>query len=48
MDFGMDNKALTHFAEVVAEIRVQGTYKSERVLITPQSARIDTTMVDGA
>ena len=43
----MDNKALELFARIVEDIKEQGTYKSERVLITPQSGNIDTTMVDG-
>jgi len=44
----MDNKALEIFSKVVQDIKEQGTYKNERVLITPQSGNIDTTMVDGA
>ena len=44
----MDNNALKHFSNIVDDIKKQGTYKSERVLITPQSGSIDTTMVDGA
>ena len=41
----MDENALTIFSETVEEIKSQGTYKGERVLITPQSSKIDTTMV---
>jgi len=44
----MDKNALQYFSEVVDDIRKQGTFKSERVLVTPQSGNIDTTMVDGA
>ena len=44
----MDNNALKHFSKIVDEIKEQGTFKSERVLVTPQSGNIDTTMVDGA
>ena len=44
----MDKNALQYFSEVVDDIRKQGTFKSERVLVTPQSGKIDTTMVDGA
>ena len=44
----MDNNALEIFSNTVQDIKEQGTYKSERVLITPQSGNIDTTMVDGA
>jgi len=44
----MDRKALDIFAGITDEMSMQGTYKLERVLITPQSSRIDTTMVDGA
>ena len=41
----MDKKALNIFAETVDEIKKLGTYKSERVLTTPQSSHIDTTVV---
>ena len=44
----MDNRALGIFSGIVEEIREQGTYKNERVLVTPQSGNIDTTMVEGA
>jgi len=44
----VDNNALKYFSGIVNEIKEQGTFKSERVLITPQSGNIDTTMVDGA
>ena len=44
----MDKKALELFAEIVESIKTQGTGKSERVLISPQSCRVDTTMVEGA
>jgi len=44
----MDKNALMHFSKIVDDIKEQGTFKSERVLITPQSGNIDTTMVDGA
>jgi len=42
----MDKNALAHFSEIVEGIRAQGTFKNERVLVTPQSGNIDTTMVD--
>ena len=44
----MDNRALSIFSGIVDDIKEQGTYKSERVLITPQSGIIDTTMVENA
>jgi len=44
----MDKNALDIFTKTVEEITEQGTYKNERVLITPQSGNIDTTMVEGA
>jgi len=44
----MDKSALELYAAEIEEIEAQGTYKNERVLITPQSGRIDTTMVVGA
>jgi len=44
----MDKKAIEIFSGIVDEIKEQGTYKSERVLITPQGGNIDTTMVEGA
>jgi len=43
----MDKNALNIFSEIIDDIKEQGTFKSERVLITPQSGRIDTTMVEG-
>jgi len=43
----MDANALRLFYETVEDIKSQGTYKGERVLITPQSSNIDTTMVSG-
>jgi len=43
----MDKNALKIFSGIVDEIKTQGTFKSERVLVTPQSGNIDTTMVDG-
>ena len=42
----MDNNALSIFSKIVEDIKAQGTFKNERVLITPQSGHIDTTMVD--
>ncbi|MCL2425170.1 MAG: glycine C-acetyltransferase [Oscillospiraceae bacterium] len=42
----MDKNALQIFSDIVDEIKEQGTYKAERVLVTPQSGIIDTTMVD--
>jgi len=44
----MDKNALKHFLKIVEDIKDQGTYKGERVLITPQSGIIDTTIVTGA
>ena len=44
----MDKKALDIFAKTIEDIKEQGTYKNERVLVTPQSGKIDTTMVEGA
>jgi len=44
----LDTNALKIFADIVEDIREQGTFKSERVLLTPQAGNIDTTMVDGA
>ena len=43
----LDKKALKIFAGVVEDMREQGTYKSERVLITPQADKVDTTMAEG-
>ena len=42
----MDKNALEIFAEVVEDIKAQGTFKGERVLTTPQSGHIGTTKVD--
>jgi len=42
----MSKKALELYAEAVAGIKEQGTYKGERVLTTPQSGRISTTRVN--
>jgi len=39
----MDRNALKIYTETVDEIKAQGTYKGERVLVTPQSGYIDTT-----
>ena len=39
----MDPNALKLFAGAVADCKAQGTYKSERVLTTPQSSNIGTT-----
>jgi len=44
----MDINALKIFSDIVFEIEEKGTYKTERVLITPQSGKIDTTLVEGA
>ncbi|MCL2821038.1 MAG: glycine C-acetyltransferase [Oscillospiraceae bacterium] len=44
----MDKNALNIFKEIVEDIEDQGTFKNERVLMTPQGGKIDTTMVDGA
>ena len=43
----MDQNALKLFAEAVAASKAQGTYKSERVLTTPQSSNIGTTQTTG-
>jgi len=43
----VDKNALDLFGKIVEDIKGQGTYKSERVLTTPQSGRIDTTMTKG-
>jgi len=43
----MDERALRIFSQTVEDIREQGTFKSERVLVTPQAGHIDTTLVDG-
>ena len=39
--------ALKRYAAELEAIREAGTYKDERLITTPQSARIDTTKVDG-
>jgi len=44
----MDKNALKIFSGILTDIEEQGTYKRERVLITPQAGKIDTTMVEGA
>jgi len=44
----MDKDALKIFSAILEDIEEQGLYKKERVLITPQSSKIDTTMVEGA
>jgi len=44
----MDKKALSIFSGIVRDIEEQGTYKQERVLLSPQSNKISTTMVDDA
>jgi len=38
--------ALNHFKETLASIQEAGTYKNERIITTPQKARIDTTKAD--
>lgn len=43
----MNNKALEHYTNIINDIKEQGTYKSERVLVTPQSGRIGTTVAKG-
>ena len=43
----MNKKILNLFEQIVDDMKAQGTYKQERVLVTPQSANIDTTMVEG-
>jgi len=43
----LDKNALTLFSESVKEIKELGTFKNERILTTPQSGNINTTMVDG-
>jgi len=43
----MNQNALNIFAKTVADIKAQGTYKSERILTTPQSSGISTTVVNG-
>ncbi len=35
--------ALKHYGEMLQRIRESGTYKNERIITTPQKARIDTT-----
>ena len=35
--------ALKHYGEMLQSIRESGTYKNERIITTPQKARIDTT-----
>jgi len=43
----MSSKALNHFTKTLDDIRQAGTWKEERVITTPQRARINTTAVDG-
>ena len=43
----MDQNALKRFADIVEDIKEQGTYKNERVLTSQQSGRIDTTRTTG-
>ncbi|MCL2221520.1 MAG: glycine C-acetyltransferase [Oscillospiraceae bacterium] len=43
----VDKNALRIFSSTVEEIKSKGTYKTERVLTTPQSACIDTTKTSG-
>ncbi|MDD3571919.1 MAG: glycine C-acetyltransferase [Eubacteriales bacterium] len=40
-------QALGHFVKQLSDIRGAGTYKSERVITSPQRARINTTQADG-
>ena len=40
----MDKQALARYAQTVAEIKEQGLFKGERILTTPQSSHIDTTV----
>ena len=40
-------KALQHFQRQLEDIRQAGTYKEERVIVTPQSSRVDTTQSQG-
>ena len=35
--------ALQQYRDTLAQIRAEGTYKDERIITTPQHARIDTT-----
>ncbi len=39
-------EALNHYKELVTSFQQQGTFKNERVLMTPQSGRINTTTAD--
>ncbi|NLD33895.1 MAG: glycine C-acetyltransferase [Clostridiales bacterium] len=43
----MSSKALDIFNNTLNDIRQAGTWKEERVITTPQSAKINTTAVDG-
>ena len=43
----MDNNALKIFSGTCADFREQGIYKNERILVTPQRSRIDTTAANG-
>ena len=40
-------RKLEYFTKIIDEMKAQGTYKSERVLTTPQAVRIDTTQAGG-
>ena len=40
-------EALNIYRRQLDEIRESGTYKDERVIVTPQKSRIDTTAADG-
>ena len=43
----MKKTAMQIWGDIVSEFRNQVLYKSERVLLTPQSGKIDTTLVEG-
>ena len=43
----MSKQAYEIYRGVLDEIRAAGTYKEERVITTPQGARIDTTQTTG-
>ncbi len=44
---GAGKKALQHYQRQLEEIRQAGTYKEERIIVTPQSSRVDTTQSQG-
>ncbi len=44
---GAGKKALQHYQHQLEEIRQAGTYKEERIIVTPQSSRVDTTLSQG-